>query len=84
MGLEKKNIYIKKWLDYSSKYGIGYLLSNKSIGVFYNDTTKLILDKKGEYFEYMERKKNERIDEIKFKGLLCKYPDKLKKKIRIL
>ena len=39
-----KNEYIsvKKWIDYSSKYGIGYILSNNSYGVFFNDSTKIL------------------------------------------
>jgi polo-like kinase 1 len=41
-------VYVKKWVDYSSKYGLGYLLSNGSSGVFFNDSTKIILDIKGE------------------------------------
>jgi polo-like kinase 1 len=44
-----------KWVDYSSKYGMGYLLSNDSTGVYYNDSTKLILDPKTTYLEYMIR-----------------------------
>ena len=43
-----QEIYVKKWVDYSSKYGLGYLLSNGSSGVFFNDSTKIILDNKGE------------------------------------
>jgi polo-like kinase 1 len=42
----KTEIYVKKWVDYSSKYGLGYLLSNGSTGVFFNDSTKIILDPK--------------------------------------
>ena len=41
-------IYIKKWVEYSSKYGLGYLQSNGSAGVFFNDCTKIILDFKKE------------------------------------
>lgn len=39
-------IYVKKWVDYSSKYGLGYLLSNGGTGVFFNDSTKIVLDPK--------------------------------------
>lgn len=42
-------IWVKKWVDYSSKYGLGYLLSNKSYGVFFNDSTKIVLDSDGRY-----------------------------------
>jgi polo-like kinase 1 len=42
-------IYVKKWVDYSTKYGLGYLLSNGFTGVFFNDSTKVILDTKSGY-----------------------------------
>lgn len=42
----KSEIYVKKWVDYSSKYGLGYLLSNGGTGVFFNDSTKIVLDPK--------------------------------------
>jgi hypothetical protein len=39
---ENQAISVKKWIDYSSKYGIGYTLSNNTIGVYFNDSTKII------------------------------------------
>ena len=50
------SVWVKKWVDYSSKYGLGYLLSNDAFGVFYNDSTKMIMDPKGYHFDYLERK----------------------------
>jgi hypothetical protein len=41
-------IHVKKWVDYSTKYGLGYLLSDGSTGVYFNDSTKIIVDKGGE------------------------------------
>lgn len=41
------DIWVKKWVDYSSKYGLGYLLNTGSAGAFFNDSTKIILDKDG-------------------------------------
>jgi len=43
-----KDIRVIKWYDYSTKYGLGYALSNGAIGVFFNDGTKLIAPP-GEY-----------------------------------
>lgn len=40
-------IHVKKWVDYSTKYGLGYLLSDGSTGVYFNDSTKIILDRGG-------------------------------------
>lgn len=36
-------VHIKKWVDYSEKYGLGYLLSNDCIGISFNDSTKIVL-----------------------------------------
>lgn len=36
-------IWISKWVDYSDKYGFGYQLCDESVGVMFNDSTKLIL-----------------------------------------
>lgn len=35
--------WVAKWVDYSDKYGFGYQLCDGSVGVMFNDTTKLIL-----------------------------------------
>ena len=35
--------WISKWVDYSDKYGFGYQLSDDTIGVIFNDLTKLLL-----------------------------------------
>ena len=55
-GSSGSEVYVKKWVDYSSKYGLGYLLSNGCSGVFFNDYTKIVFNPKKEYFEYLERK----------------------------
>ena len=36
-------VWISKWVDYSDKYGFGYQLSDDTIGVIFNDLTKLLL-----------------------------------------
>lgn len=34
---------MSKWVDYSNKYGFGYQLSNRSIGVLFNNGTHMAL-----------------------------------------
>jgi len=79
----KNEVWVKKWVDYSSKYGLGYLLSNNAIGVFFNDSTKIILDANGTTFEYMERKSNEKQDVVNTHSL-TEYPKELQKKVTLL
>ena len=49
-------VWVTKWVDYSSKYGLGYLLSDLSAGVFFNDSTKVVAESSGSQFYYFERK----------------------------
>ena len=49
-------VWVKKWVDYSSKYGLGYTLSNGSCGVYFNDNSKMIRNKDGKTITYAERK----------------------------
>jgi hypothetical protein len=51
----QSDIWVVKWVDYSLKYGLGYLLLNDATGVFFNDNTKIILSPCGTYFDYIER-----------------------------
>ena len=78
-------VHVKKWVDYSTKYGLGYLLSDGSTGVYFNDSTKIILDKDGDNFEYIEKKPGERIDSIS-KYTIKEYPQEreLQKKVTLL
>lgn len=39
----KSLIYVKKWIDYTSKYGLGYILSNGCLGISFNDSTKILV-----------------------------------------
>lgn len=43
-------VWVRKWVDFSSKYGLGYFLSNGVFGVFFNDSTKIVLDLAATYF----------------------------------
>ena len=80
-------------MDYSSKYGLGYLLSNNATGVFFNDSTKIVLDYqsqslqvKNPMFYYYERKPisaTEKQDVMTTHSLLD-YPKELQKKVTLL
>jgi len=74
---------VKKWVDYSTKYGLGYLFSNDASGVFFNDCTKLVLDPTKEYFEYIERRVSDKVDVVSC-YTLKNYPKELHKKVTLL
>ena len=35
--------WVSKWVDYSDKYGLGYQLGDGSVGVLFNDSTRMLL-----------------------------------------
>jgi hypothetical protein len=34
--------YIKRWIDHSEKYGLVYIMNKGSMGILFNDNTKMI------------------------------------------
>ena len=63
------------------------MLSNGSPGVFFNDSTKIIMHPKKQYFEYLEKKhvndKAERQD-VMSSYPMANYPKELNKKVTLL
>jgi hypothetical protein len=40
---DKEEPFIRKWIDYSNKYGIGYILTTDFCGVYFNDNSKMVM-----------------------------------------
>jgi len=76
-------LWVTKWVDYSSQFGLGYIMSDQSIGVYFNDSTKIILAPEGSCFDYITRRSKEE-QEIRTTHNLEAYPDDLKKKVTLL
>ncbi|GAB1598412.1 mucin-5AC-like isoform X1 [Argonauta hians] len=70
--------WISKWVDYSDKYGIGYMLCDNSFGVLFNDSTRLIVMANEEYMEYIDR------NNVESYFTMTDYPDEHKKKVILL
>lgn len=79
----KNDTFVVEYVDYSSKYGVGYILSNSTYGVFFNDSTKIIFDPFNESIEYINKKGGEKSGKIE-KYLSKEYPPHLKKKMTLL
>jgi hypothetical protein len=82
------NVWVVRYVDYTSKYGLGFLLNTGSAGVYFNDTTKIVLSEDGTTFQYIERKrKNEQIisnDHNHQMYDMNNYPVELQKKVTLL
>jgi polo-like kinase 1 len=81
--LKGPDTWVKKWVDYSSKYGLGYLLSNGFSGVFFNDSSKIILNPNTKQFFYIERRVSDKQEIISSHGI-DDYPKELQKKVTLL
>ncbi|CAB3220916.1 unnamed protein product [Arctia plantaginis] len=71
-------VWVGKWVDYSDKYGFGYQLCDESVGVMFNDTTKLIMLANGLNVHYINRQGQEQYMTMR------DYPQELDKKMKLL
>jgi len=83
--IENPKVFISKWIDYSNKYGLGYQLTNSCVGVYFNDSTSIILSADEEHFEYLYyTKENDQPVMQKAQYTLEDYPNDLHKKVTLL
>lgn len=71
-------VWVSKWVDYSDKYGFGYALCDESIGVVFNDLTKLLLLSDNTNIHYIDFEGGEHYYTLK------EYPAMLEKKVKLL
>jgi len=62
---------------------VGYILSDGSIGVYFNDSTKIILVQDGNQFDYVTRRTQDK-PEMRSTHSFDDYPEDLKKKVTLL
>ncbi|XP_041840291.1 serine/threonine-protein kinase PLK1 [Melanotaenia boesemani] len=70
--------WISKWVDYSDKYGLGYQLCDNSVGVLFNDYTRLIMYADGDSLQYIDKMSAESYMSVR------SFPATLNKKITLL
>eukprot|EP01038_Epipyxis_sp_PR26KG_P007940 gene7940-10774_t len=86
------NVWVVRYVDYTSKYGLGFLFNTGSAGVYFNDSTKIILSADGSTFQYIERKRvnnnqaqhNNNSENSCQTHLITRYPVELQKKVLLL
>lgn len=70
--------WISKWVDYTDKYGIGYQLCDNSIGVLFNDYTRILLMADENGLQYVDKNNEEKFN------TMANYPETLHKKVTLL
>ena len=81
------NKWVTRYVDYTSKYGLGFLLNDGSSGVYFNDSTKAVHSADGDSFIYVERRKTGTggVREPVSMYSVTNYPEEtLKKKVTLL
>eukprot|EP01084_Bolivina_argentea_P006977 13166_1 len=71
-------IFVVKHCDYSKKYGVGYILSNGFTGIWFNDSTKMLLHRDKQSVTYFDDE-----DAVNH-CCLERFPGHLSKKIKLL
>lgn len=89
VGSSAPQVWVSKWVDYTSKYGMGYLVCDGSVGVYFNDATKVVLASDNRHFEYVERRSSREarrgsVEPPRQLHTLDNYPPALKKKVTLL
>lgn len=79
-------VWVVRHVDYTSKYGLGFLLNTGSAGVYFNDSTKIVLDPKGSVFHYVERRRRSSgaVEHSSETHRLDSHPPELNKKVTLL
>jgi len=92
-GVAVPEVWVVKWVDYTSKYGLGFLLSDGSVGVHFMDLSKIVTASDGHAFEYCPALPHEdrprdpstgrRVSPVE-RHTTSDYPESLKKKVTLL
>lgn len=86
---DEATTWVTRYVDYTSKYGLGFLFNDGSAGVYFNDSTKAVLSSDGKSFIYVERRKTvdvngEKTEQVPEIHNLQAYPSSLEKKVTLL
>lgn len=82
--LSKPSVWVSRYVDYTAKYGLGYLLSDGSGGVYFNDATKIVMRPDGVNFMYFERSTPKVQGGVGIPYTMSNYPPALQKKALLL
>ncbi|KAG0667228.1 Cell cycle serine/threonine-protein kinase cdc5/MSD2 [Rhodotorula mucilaginosa] len=51
-------VFITSWVDYTHKYGTAYSLTDGTAGLYFNDSTTMVLSPDKEHFDYISNRKD--------------------------
>ncbi|KAI0296286.1 kinase-like domain-containing protein [Multifurca ochricompacta] len=81
--LPHERVFIASWVDYCNKYGMGYALTDGSVGVHFNDSTTLVLAADKQHFDYISSRRQGTVY-VRKNYTVGDYPEELKSKVYLL
>ncbi|EJF58353.1 Pkinase-domain-containing protein [Dichomitus squalens LYAD-421 SS1] len=82
-GLEDPKVFIVSWVDYCNKYGMGYALTDGSVGVHFNDSSTVVLSPDKHHFDYVSSRRQGAVY-VRKNYTVAEYPEELKNKVYLL
>ncbi|KIJ59921.1 hypothetical protein HYDPIDRAFT_177620 [Hydnomerulius pinastri MD-312] len=83
ISLPDERVFIVSWVDYCNKYGMGYALTDGSVGVHFNDSTTLILSADKHHFDYVSSRRHGQVY-VRKNYSVSEFPEDLKNKVYLL
>ncbi|CDO68443.1 hypothetical protein BN946_scf184704.g6 [Trametes cinnabarina] len=81
--LPDPKVFIVSWVDYCNKYGMGYALTDGSVGVHFNDSTTVVLSPDKHHFDYVSSRQQGAVY-VRKNHTVAEYPEDLKSKVYLL
>lgn len=81
--LPNERVFIVSWVDYCNKYGMGYALTDGSVGVHFNDSTTIILAADKHHFDYISSRKHGSVY-VRKSYSVSEFSEDLKNKVYLL
>ncbi|KIM91385.1 hypothetical protein PILCRDRAFT_810665 [Piloderma croceum F 1598] len=83
VNIPDERVFIVSWVDYCNKYGMGYALTDGSVGVHFNDSTTLVLSPDKNHFDYVSSRRHGAVY-VRKNHTVSDYPEDLKTKVYLL
>ncbi|KAL0579340.1 Cell cycle serine/threonine-protein kinase cdc5/MSD2 [Marasmius crinis-equi] len=81
--LPEENVFIVSWVDYCNKYGMGYALTDGSVGVHFNDSTSLVLSADKQHFDTISARRSGSVY-VRKSHTVDNYPEDIESKVYLL
>ncbi|ODN75912.1 hypothetical protein L202_05897 [Cryptococcus amylolentus CBS 6039] len=82
---EAPSVFVVSWLDYCTKYGMGFAMTDGTVSVHFNDSTSLVLAPGKKHFDDIRPTGSDDLSQnIRRNHLIERYPSDLKNKVYLL